>query len=284
MAIDQEVYVGLQYHGLAGVSEACLNGVMRLIQYGDRITGARILSCGNTHCLLLTINNGDLVFIGSGFRSGYGGQGPRTFSQVLRLLEDHGAEIDEITVQQEILDRIDSTSLTRVDVEAMETARPRRPSRWYDYVYDDHWVDKGRRRIWSGFPPTIPFSIIDHRIIDLAVDFWEAPDERLLTGYRRLEDTIRARIESTEHGRKLFSLAFMGTDSKLLWKGVDGAEQAGRANLFTGAYMAHRNPRAHRELPGSSDQELAEFLLLNHLYMLEREARLRPDVNESCRR
>jgi len=34
--------------------------------------------------------------------------------------------------------------------------------------------------------------------------------------------------------------------------------------------MAYRNPRAHREVEGYRTDQLAEFLLLNHLYRLER--------------
>ncbi len=40
-------------------------------------------------------------------------------------------------------------------------------------------------------------------------------------------------------------------------------------NLFTGAYMAFRNPRAHRELAHDLGAALGEFLLLNQLYLLE---------------
>jgi len=42
-------------------------------------------------------------------------------------------------------------------------------------------------------------------------------------------------------------------------------------NLFTGAFGAHRNPRAHKELTSQNEELLAEFLLLNHLYRLERD-------------
>ncbi len=42
--------------------------------------------------------------------------------------------------------------------------------------------------------------------------------------------------------------------------------------LFTGAYLAYRNRRAHRESNDSAESLLAEFLLLNHLYRLEKES------------
>jgi len=36
--------------------------------------------------------------------------------------------------------------------------------------------------------------------------------------------------------------------------------------------MAHRNPRAHRELEDNFHSKFTEFLLLNHLYLIERVA------------
>ena len=111
---------------------------------------------------------------------------------------------------------------------------------------------------------------VDGRIIDLATSFWEGPDERLLIGYRRLEDIVRKRTGINEHGAKLFSQAFGGPSAKLGWKDLDGGERAGRASLFTAAFMAYRNPRAHREVEGDANDQLAEFLLLNHLYRLEK--------------
>ena len=51
---------------------------------------------------------------------------------------------------------------------------------------------------------------------------------------------------------------------------TDKSERVGRANLFAAIYMAYRNPRAHQENPKA--ELLEEFLLLNHLYRLERAA------------
>jgi hypothetical protein len=47
--------------------------------------------------------------------------------------------------------------------------------------------------------------------------------------------------------------------------------------LFTGAFMAYRNRRAHRELRDDRDGQLREFLLLNQLYVLENESTERND-------
>ncbi len=83
---------GIEYSGVPGASKECQDAVMRLLQYGDQITRVRILSCSKEHCLLLTVNVGDLIAIKSGFTSGYIGEGPTAFSCVLQLLDAHKAQ------------------------------------------------------------------------------------------------------------------------------------------------------------------------------------------------
>jgi hypothetical protein len=263
---------GLEYHGVPGGSHDCQDAVMRLLQFGDRIVRVRILTHANHHGLLLTKEVGDRVAIPSGFASGYGGAGPDCFSVALQLLDTHGAVIDECELEEALLERLDRSGLTMADVERIDAARPVRPSRWPDYVMERHVEAARKGTLWDEFPPVIPFAIIDSRLIDLARSFWDDPDHKLLKGYRRLEDIIRERTGLTEHGSRLLSKAFVGDTARLQWAGMDSGEKAGRGNLFSGAYGAHRNPRAHRELKSEHAEQLREFLLLNHLYHLEKEA------------
>ena len=255
----------IEYSGISGISANCKHAVMRYLQYGDEVTLARILSSGNIHCILLTVN-GDLVGIKSGFSSGYAGEGPRTFSYIIQLLESYGVELEEYEVDEEFIKRLDRSALTHNDLNYLETSKPIRPTRLYEYAWDDR---RSKERLWERFPSIIPFAIIDGRIIDLAISFWKNPDNHLLTGYRRLEDIVRKRTKIDEHGQKLFSRAFSEKDPILGWNDIDGGERTGRVNLFTGAYMAYRNPRAHRETNEYSHEQLTEFLLLNHLFILE---------------
>jgi hypothetical protein len=270
--VKKNKLAGIQYCGIPGASRDCQDSVVRLLQFGDKITRARILSCSNRHCLLLTVNTGDLIAIKSGFSSGYGGEGPRRFSYVLELMNTHDVEIDECEVDETLVERLDRSSLMTSDIEKLDKRKPILPSRWYDYVLEKHYDRARSGTLWDEFPRVIPFAIIDSRISDLAISFWEAPDDRLLKAYRRLEDIVRERTGINEHGAKLFSQAFSGSTPILRWKDIDDGERTGRVNIFTGAYMAHRNPRAHRELKSHSGEQLAEFLILNHLYLLERRA------------
>jgi uncharacterized protein (TIGR02391 family) len=274
LLLDDDELAGIEYAGIAGASKDCEEAIVMLLQSGGHIVRARILTHDSEHCILLTDEIGDPIAIKSGFSSGYGGEGPRTFSYVLQLLSSHEVEIEEFEVDSSVIERIDSSALKMSDLKRLDKSRPIRPTRWHSYVSEDDVGRANNGTLWEEFPPVIPLAIIDSRVMDLALSFWKDPDDRLLKGYRRLEDLIRERTGVAEHGTKLLSQAFVGNKPKLSWNNIDDSEKIGRANLFTGAYMAYRNPRAHRELKTYQDAQLAECLLLNQLYRLEREAHL----------
>lgn len=269
---NDDKLAGIQYAGIAGASKNCESAIEMLVQYGTHIQRARILTWKNRHCILLTNDVGDLIAVKSGFASGYGGEGPRRFSYVLQLLDTHRAEVEEYEVDESTIERLDNSALTLADLRKLDQSTSIRPTRWHEYVTESDFKRGLDGTLWNNFPPVIPFAIIDSRITDLAISFWSAPDDRLLSGYRRLEDAVRERTGTQEHGARLFSQVFTGNNPKLIWKNINDTEKIGRINLFTGAYMAHRNPRAHRELKSHQDAQLSEFLLLNHLFRLEKEA------------
>jgi hypothetical protein len=264
---------GIEYHGVPGSSIDCQNAAMRLLQFGESIVRARILTSSSTHALLLTNGIGDVTGIKSGFTSGYGGAGPTAFSYVLQLLEAHAVEMNEYTVDKAVIERLDQSALTVSDMHLIEAAKPLRPNRWRDYVLKQHFDCQRQGTFWQDFPAVIPYAIIDSRIADLALGFWQSPDDKILTAYKRLEDIIRTRTGLKAHGAKLFSKAFSGETAQLHWEDIDDGETIGRTQLFTGAYMAW-NPLAHRESKKHPHQQLTEFLLLNHLYTLEKDSQL----------
>lgn len=272
----------IEYAGIGGSSKDCQDAVLRLIQFGTPITHCTILSAERDHCLLLRINQGDEVAIKSGFASGYRGEGPRRLSYVLQLLESHGAEIEEHEVDPTLIERLDASALTRSDMEALKAALPVRPMRWHDYLDERHWKLEKEGHLWEEeFPVVMPFAIIDPRLTDLALDFWNGPDARLLDGYRRLEGILRNRTGLSTHGAKLFSQVFHPEHGNLTWEDVGEGERSGRMQLFTGTFAAHRNPRAHREQKVRAALALREFLLLNHLYILESQAIPNPNAKNS---
>ncbi len=271
-SINLDHLAGIQYSGVAGSSKDCQDAVIRLLQFGYSISHTRILTNENTHCLLVELDFGDLIAIKSGFASGFSGEGPSAFSYVLRLLGIHCGEITEHEVNEGIIDRLDKSALTISDIDSIIESKPIRPSRWYEYIKKEYDPRSRLTDLWRYFPHVIPFAVIDDRIADLALNFWDDPDKQLLTGYRRIEEIVRERTGLDEHGNKLFAKAFLGEEALLTWGNVDQSQIKGRANLFTSVFMAYRNPRAHREFRISPFEYLNEFLLLNHLFVLERSA------------
>jgi Protein of unknown function (Hypoth_ymh) len=259
----------VQYVGVADISARCLDSIRRLLQFGDRVVEAKLLTCDDRHAFLLRVENDERIVVKSGFMSGYSGEGPRVLSEALALLDSHGCHIEEIDVRAALLARLNASRMRAGDIEVIEQSPPRRPIRWYDYLYAEHRVARERHQLWRAFPPVVPFGIIDPRLQDIARELFTSPDNALLTGFRRLEDTVRIRIVSDKHGAELFKLAFMGIGSRLIWPALSQSEADARANLFVNAYSAYRNPRAHRELAHSTEQVLTEFLLINHLFLLE---------------
>lgn len=264
-----EESAGIQYAGEDGDSQSCQDAITCLIQGGQTIGSAAILTTSTSHALLLRIGSGELVAVKSGFASGYAGEGPRRFSLSLQILRAHGVEIEEYDVPRDLMERLGSSALTLADLEQIESSRPLRPRRWDDYVLTSQAEIVSSGQVWGEFPLVVPFAIVDSRLMDLAISFSSAPDESLLSGYRRLEDIVRRRTGLESHGAKLFSQALLAEEAPLRWVNCDPGEHTGRANLFIAAFRAHRNPRAHREESADAAADLSEFLLLNHLYRLE---------------
>lgn len=271
----------IEYHGQPGDTKSCLDAIARLIQFGNRLEKAYLLSNiennqkSGQHCYLLTVDYGDQIAIKSGFSSGYSGQGPSGLSNSLQMLIRHKVEIDEHKVDEELIYRLDQSSLLLSDLEELESQRPVRPQRFYDYIHlddDRRTFDNGK--LQSLFPEVVPYSVIDHRIIDLAIELNDEPDLSLMNAYRRLEDVIRERSGINEgSGSRLFSSTFQGNEPALHWPNLLDAEAKGRVSLFTGAYMAYRNRRAHKETIDDLKNALREFLLINHLFIMESEAK-----------
>jgi len=262
--------VDVQYVGVAGLTQTCIDAVQRLIQFRDRLSSSRLLTCHDRHGFLLQHEIEGLIAVRAGFSSGYQGEGPRGLSQAIMLLQHHGIDLDEVAVAPGVLRRLDEGALTDRDVERIQSTPPVRPLRLYDYVYAARRQRDPKESV-AAYRLTMPFAIIDDRIADLAVRFFDEPDRCLIDGYRRLEDIVRQRTGLTQSSTKLFAGAF-GAGGPLRWELVNGGEVEGRRQLFGAVYMAHRNPRGHQEVDDSIEDALAEFLMLNHLFRLERQA------------
>lgn len=283
----------LEYHGTNGITEPCCHAVERLMLYGEEIT----------HCVVLTRQNEDrrtrthaLLLIGErtmsptvvrpGFATGHGGEGHVGLARVLRLLHERDVLIGEVEVSRAVFETLEGGYLSETEIDELRRSRgvvP--PMRWQDYV---DAVDP--RHPWERIEHTLPLRIIEPRLRDIAGAFWDDPDIALLKGHRQLEEIVARRIMphlddqkrvrlGKGGGTAVFDLAFSGADAVLVWPGLNSGERDGRASLFRGAVAASRNPRSHREVRSSLEDDTAEFLLLNQLYRLEARAILRAQAD-----
>jgi hypothetical protein len=278
----------IEYHGSPGTTRHCLDALVMWLQFGKPIQTVWLISgppddynCRD-HAFILNLEFGRQIVINTGFRSGYGGEGPGGLSKAIQLLQKHHVNIEEYEVDSILMLRLEKCCLLLSDLELIAKSRPVLGGRFYDYIWYDR--DKGgklfnQKAISSLYEPIIPLAIIDERIMDLAIDFEDNPDSNLMEGYRRLEDIVRDKHEDLKglSAGKLFSTAFFGESAILHWPKLDTSEVIGRANLFSGAYMAYRNKRAHK-VPEHYDLHGAvrEFLLLNELFVLESSTVLKP--------
>jgi hypothetical protein len=89
MLIDTNKLAKIQYHGEEGRTQPCSNAIIRLLQSGCQIEKVKLLTFGNSHCFLLSVEReGGYIAIKSGFRSGYSGESPRGLAHSLILLSN----------------------------------------------------------------------------------------------------------------------------------------------------------------------------------------------------
>ncbi|MGB5685729.1 MAG: TIGR02391 family protein [Candidatus Electrothrix sp.] len=272
--------MNIHFVGNDGLTESCINAVLRYLQFGDQISKALVLTCEQYHALILYIEDDEVVAVRTGFSSGYPGEGPRGLAFVLSLLEKLEITIEEYDVKRNILEKINSGHLSNSELKNIEKAKPVIPPRLRKYIYDHDKNLLNEEAVLERFPLVIPFSIIDPRLFDLALSFWDAPGDKIFTGYKRLEDAIREHCHLDEYGNNLFKKAFLGENSILHWPDLTPGEAVGRANLFIAMYGGFRNRRAHKEVIEDPKSELEEFLTLNLLFRLESRSEKRNKEDE----
>lgn len=266
-----ENYYHVEYIGTNGITQACLKSLCNLIQTNPYLSYALILTVDQSHAIIITDESASYYIIRSGFTSGYPGEGPKGLAKALTIFNKHEIETEEILITTKMMNRLNNSSLSDNDIDLIFKQKIIRPIRLHDYIYPFKTEISETSSLKRYFPLELPYSIIDDRIFDLALLFKQDPDSALTKAYKRLEDIVRTRTGINEHSTKLFAHVFQGENALLTWDVPDNAEIKGRVNLFTGAYMAFRNARAHREKDENLIHQYREFLLINELYLLEEE-------------
>jgi hypothetical protein len=271
---------GLAYHGSSQTTQSCLEAISRLIQAGEWITQAFLLTADDRHCFVLEVAEYELLVIKAGFASGYSGEGPRGLALAILLLRRHGIDVEELEVLPDVLRRVDESRLTETDLKLISTSRAVRPIRLERYTHGAFAGEPLAPKMRTAFPLVVPFALVDERIIDLAVKLAERADSAITDAFKRLENIFVERCGIPDgYGVGLLQKALKGPSSLLTWEGIGKQEAEGRAELFFAVYRGFRNRRAHKELNSNPSEALREFLLVNELFLLEAEAVERTDKN-----
>ena len=278
--ILERCFMNINFVG-TGYTKASIEAVQRYLLFGDKIDKVFIFSCEHEHSLVLQIKQ-TWVIIKSGFASGYLGEGSKGFAYILALLENYCNDIDEFEVNRKIIQKIEHNSLQEEEIQSILNGKQQSRAHWIDYILDINNQLYSDFSLWKKFPVQIPYSIVDFRLIKVALNFFDDPDARLNDAYRDLEDILRKKTgENFGFGSDLIKKAFPSSKSSLQWNDCSENENEARRSLFINVYNAYRNRRAHRKENMMHDEYLVEFLAVNHLFRLEAESKKKDGDHEN---
>jgi hypothetical protein len=280
----------IEYRGNRGTTQACLEALAFFLQE-MRERGKAVICSGpkdtngaRSHALVLLVDDQPRAIIPDGFASGYLGTGPWGFEKAIQLLDSCKWDINEAELSESVFRRVADGEATRAELERIVSGNLHPISQVFLYLTRDALSAEVIAESWNHVRVSIPLPIIDKRILDLALSFWDDPDAALNRGYRRLEDRIRERCgfnSSADFGARLFSRAFGNDKSPLAWK-YDDEYSTNHTQTFVGTFAGFRNRRMHREPVHESDASLLrELMQLNTLFALELELVVRdPDSSD----
>jgi hypothetical protein len=264
-----------QYHGSHYTTQSCLDAIARLLSAGAWIERAVLLTNKSHHGFFLGVQGVEPVLIRSGFTSGYPGEGPAGLAIALHLFRRFRIEVEEILVSEGLLSRLNGNRLTQTDLTFIAGAEVVRPIRTHEYMHNGlSHQGKPDDQMRKQFAPAVPWFVLDDRLADLAVILPRDPDKAVFEAFRRLESQVKKRCDLPlgVAGVDVFKKLFRGSGALLTWNGASAGELEGRAQMFEAAFMAYRNPRAHREKVGGVARAYREFYVVNELFLLEAEA------------
>lgn len=262
-------YLGTPY------TQDCLEAIGFILQTQSYIEKALLLSCVHEHAYLIKSHRNTYI-IRSGFTSGYQGEGPKGLASSLQLFLKHNIEVEEIHISKKLMKKLNQASLSDLDLDNILKAQYIRPIQRYEHIYSIYKTTDYQHYNDRYYPEILPFHLIDTRIFDLALKFNDDPNYSILTAYTRLEDIVKVKIDDHSlFSNNLLKTAFISDKQrKSIYSWNKNNENVSNALgcLFTNVFTAYRNERAHSEVDKPYVKQLREFLLINELYLLERES------------
>ena len=273
----------VQYMGIPGISEQCLLAVdtivnsQRLPERASLVTHKELPRSSKAEHLFLFWgwNHVPLTVVHSGFASGYGGEGPRTFSMALCMIRDKAVPINELRVHKGLFNAIEERRPTQVMLDQLRV-QGEPMEQWIGvYVWEEHEQMVQDRTFWPMWHrPNLAFDFLDPELAERCQSLFPAKveaavREAFLVVEARLRDVMEASIEEGEAptGMALISEALRPNGGILTDESLPPSEREGLHHLFRGAFQYVRNPRAHRFVDEKDPQRAIEFVYLADLLL-----------------
>ena len=261
-------YLGTPY------TQDCIEAVGFLLQTQQYFEKVLLLSYNYQYAYIIQTNTNTYA-IRSGFSTN-SGEASNGLASSLQLFSRHNIHLEEVKISNKLMKKLNQAALSNRDLVNILNAQYVRPIRLYDYIYNIYKTTNYQHSNDRYYPNILPFHLIDSRIFDLALKFNDDPNYSILNAYTRLEDIVKVKINDHNlFSNNLLKTAFI-TDKQrksiYLWDVNNEKVSNALGCLFTNIFTAYRNERAHSEVDKPHSDQVREFLLINELYLLEKNA------------
>ena len=286
----------IQYMGRAGDSMACLLAVDTIVNSQNPPRKASVVThvtdrrnWQREHLLLFWDWNAlELAVVHSGFTSGYGGEGPRTFSEALCMLSDRKIPTNEIYVDELVFQAIEHRRLTTRLIESLRSADAGSVEEPWHAIWERHQDEVEAHAFWQmRHQPKPDFDFLDPELTERCQTLYPANVQAAIReAYLVVEERLRSMMSGLDDsgdilsGDKLLVKALHPETGNLTDKSLPRSEREGLFLMSKGAYQFVRNPRSHR-IVDENDAQLAIELLYQADLLLRLLAHKSPDSSSA---
>ena len=194
---------GVQYMGLPGMPKPCLLAVDTIVnshdppRKGSVVTFRADLDNQEERHLFVfwDWNYVRVTVVHSGFRSGYGGEGARRFSEALCMVIDRGIPTNVIYVDAFDFSAIENREITSEIIHRLRSADDEPYKFWFyhPWIHESNSLQLLRKTFWSArHEPKLNFDFLDSEIVEKCRDlFNDDPEAAITNAVKVLEERLR---------------------------------------------------------------------------------------------
>lgn len=217
----------------------------------------------------------ELAVVHSGFTSGYGGEGPRTFSEALCMLSDRKIPTNEVYVENAVFEAIEHRRLTTRFIQILRSADAASVDEPWHAIWERHQDQVEAQTFWlMRHQPKPNFDFLDPELAQRCRTLYPANAQAAIQqAYLVVEERLRSLTsapddnEDVPTGDRLIVKALHHETGELTDRSLPRSEREGLFLMFKGAYMYVRNSRSHRFVDEKDPQRAIEFIYLADLLL-----------------